>query len=153
MALRVACCTSTFPATTVIAATRTSGARKAMISATASSEAVSVSMRNVRGTGVRITDQRRPPGRLCLWPTSKKCTVTRFPKGEPDVHAAESDNRAVDDDHQRRLLGFLGKHIQGCQELSFRTLLLGLRGWHFFDLTDPRLHHGKQRSRLFELSK
>ena len=40
----------TFPATVVIATTRTSGARSAIISATASSEAVSVSIRKARGT-------------------------------------------------------------------------------------------------------
>ena len=44
------------PATTVIAATRTSGSRKAMIRATASSDAVSVSIRKVRGTGVSIAN-------------------------------------------------------------------------------------------------
>src|SRR5260221_12084036 len=47
-ALLVACATGTLPATTVMAATRTLGERRAMMSATASSEAVSVSIKNVR---------------------------------------------------------------------------------------------------------
>src|SRR3984957_826744 len=51
-ALRVACCTFTLPATVVMAATRTSEARSAMMRATASSDAVSVSIKNVRGTRV-----------------------------------------------------------------------------------------------------
>jgi hypothetical protein len=48
-AFLVACSTGTFPATVVIATTRTSGVRNAMMIATASSEAVSVSIRNRRG--------------------------------------------------------------------------------------------------------
>jgi hypothetical protein len=49
IAFLVACSTGTFPATVVIATTRTSSARNAMMIATASSEAVSVSIRNSRG--------------------------------------------------------------------------------------------------------
>ena len=52
-ALRAACATGTLPATMVMARTSTSGARRAMIRATASSEAVSVSMRKARGTWIR----------------------------------------------------------------------------------------------------
>src|ERR1039457_2729437 len=57
-----------------------------MMSATASSEAVSVSMRNVRGTGASIADAlqtartaifTRPSD---LWVAAKKSTVTRFPR-------------------------------------------------------------------------
>src|SRR5260370_38264431 len=54
-----------------------------MISATASSEAVSVSMRNVRGTHASIADHPTLPGMQRaphLWLFSKKCTVTRFPR-------------------------------------------------------------------------
>jgi len=47
-ALRLACATSTFPATVVIPTTSTSGCRNAIINATASSEAVSVSIKKVR---------------------------------------------------------------------------------------------------------
>src|SRR5215469_4169137 len=53
-ALRVACCTATLPATVVMGATRTFGERSAMMSATASSEAVSVSMRKTGFTTRRI---------------------------------------------------------------------------------------------------
>ena len=47
-AFRVACSTPTLPATVVSASTRTSGAERAMMIATASSDAVSVSMRKLR---------------------------------------------------------------------------------------------------------
>src|SRR5579885_3242997 len=57
-------------------ATRTSGARKAMIRATASSDAVSVSIKNVLGTRDSIADRIY---KADLWLTSKKCRVTRFP--------------------------------------------------------------------------
>src|SRR5260370_21696676 len=61
------------------------------------------------------------------------------------VHAIKSRNCAVDDDHERRLLGIVGKHLQGSQRLSFRALLLGLRDWHFPGLACSRLHDGKYR--------
>ena len=31
--------------------------------------------------------------------------------GEPIVHTVESEHCAVDDDHERHLLGFLGKYL------------------------------------------
>src|SRR5882762_1202586 len=62
---RVACWTSTFPATVVIARTRTWGERSAMISATASSEAVSVSIRKRGFTRRRIANS--VPGRQSMF--------------------------------------------------------------------------------------
>src|SRR5882762_10103754 len=56
---RVACWTSTLPATVVMARTRTSGERSAMIKATASSEAVSVSIRKRGFTRRRIAKSAR----------------------------------------------------------------------------------------------
>jgi hypothetical protein len=47
-AFRVACSTPTLPATVVKPSTRTPGSESAMMIATASSEAVSVSMRKLR---------------------------------------------------------------------------------------------------------
>src|SRR5579862_5808075 len=116
-----------------MAATRTSGARKAMIRATASSEAVSVSIRKVRGTRVRIAEPSRD---LTCGSHPKKCRVTRLSR-RTHVHAANFNCCAVDDDYQRHLLGFVGQYLQGCQKLPIRTFLLGLRGRHFPDL--PRL--------------
>ena len=62
----VPCSTATLPATTVIASTLTWGERKAMISATASSDAVSVSMRMFLALLSSLMEtrisQRRMPG-------------------------------------------------------------------------------------------
>src|ERR1700761_9483654 len=54
----VACCTEQLPATTVMAATSTAGERSAMIRATASSEAVSVSISSTRLLGNARTPQK-----------------------------------------------------------------------------------------------
>ena len=154
--------TGTFPATTVIAATRTSGARKAMMSATASSEAVSVSMRNVRGTGkdsrgiptrcvncsnfVPLSTRSGLPSRLNRHCRSPNCLTEQrrvqllVLQGGPHVHTAEFDDRAVDDGRQRGLLGIVGQYLQGREELSLRTFLLGLCDRHFSDFSGARAH-------------
>jgi hypothetical protein len=71
-------------------------------------------------------------------------------KGDYDVYAPESIDCVVDDDHQRHLLGVVGQHLQGRQELSFRAFLLGLRDWHLSDFSDSRLYHGEQRPQLHQ---
>src|SRR5258708_857177 len=117
------------PATTVIAATRTSGARRAIMSATASSDAVSVSIKKVRVTGDSIAEDSKAPSaafpeRHLTCGAMQRSVQFTLSKGEHDVHATKSDDCVVDDDHQRHLLGFLGQHLQGCQELPLRAFLL-----------------------------
>ena len=89
-------------------------------------------------------------GQLCLVAGLEEEYSYTFSKGDNDVHAAEFNDRAVDDDRQRDLLGFVGQHLQGRQELSFRTFLLGLCDRHFSDFSDSRFHDGQQRARLDE---
>ena len=63
-----------------------------------------------------------------------------------------SGHRTFHDDHQRHLLGLLGQYLQGRQELSLRTVLLGLCHRHLSDLADPRPHHGSTSNDASSLS-
>src|SRR5260370_17501150 len=56
------------------------------------------------------------------------------------VHAIKSRNCAVNDDHERRLLGLEGKHLPRRQKVSFRAFLLVLRDCHFPRTLSPPLH-------------
>src|SRR5208337_3730051 len=67
-----------------------------------------------------------------------------------DVHTPHSGYCTVLDDHERHLLGLVGQHLQGRQELSLRVVLLGLRRRYFSGVADPRVHHGKHGQRRFQ---
>src|SRR5260370_19205340 len=75
----------------------------------------------------KYTQKRRPPSKESL--------------RRSDVHTPQSDDCTLHDDYERHLLGLLGQHLQGCQKLSLRIVLLGLRHRHFSGVADPRAHH------------
>src|SRR5580700_2598806 len=82
----------------------------------------------------------------CLFPefaASRLGILRQATLRRKDVHASQSRRCAVDDDYERHLLGLLGQHLQGCEELSLRAVLLGLRHRHSPDLADFRLHPGQ----------
>src|SRR5437879_7108989 len=107
-AFRVACCTATFPATVVIASTRTWGERSAMIKATASSEAVSVSIRKSGFTRRRIAKSawRRAQNNLARSSFRESAHAERY--GKSDTEDVYDD---ADDHHLqgKRTLGGSGQ--------------------------------------------
>src|SRR6266567_7172152 len=99
-----------FPATVVIASTRTAGERSAMIKATASSEAVSVSIRKSGFTPRRIANSARGRARkqFGLMPQSSR----KSPHAERYRKSDTEDVYDHADDHQlqgKRTLGRSGE--------------------------------------------
>src|SRR5438552_15296991 len=107
-ALRVDCSTATLPATVVIANTRAWGERSAMIRATASSEAVSVSIRKSGFTRRRIANPARGRAQNDLFCESSGKSSRAKRNGKSDTE----DVYDYTDDHQlqgTRTLGGSGE--------------------------------------------
>src|SRR5713101_8224618 len=77
------------------------------------------------------------------WPSSSRSALKRHlrsrvrkrflcKENQPYVCPSQFRSRPVDDDHQRRLLGLLGQHLQRRQDVSLRAVLLGLRRRNLF---------------------
>ena len=64
-----------------------------------------------------------------------------------NVHATHVGYCTVHDDYQRHLLGFLGQHLQGRKELSFRLFYWDYAVGIFLVSLILALHHGQHRPR------
>ena len=78
-----------------------------------------------------------------LWPLTKQCRVTRFPRETACSRRKRFGIALVMMITSAICWGSWANTFKGRQELPLRAFLLGLRDWHFSDLAHSGVHHGE----------